>query len=542
MIAPRLSDGGHPRWLIFLVIPLAGAATGLSLAPLHLLPFALGHAVLLAAVAGADGVRGAAFRAWLWALGYHVAGLHWIANAMLVNAGQHAWLIPFANLGLPAVLALYAAVAGGLARRLFGGGWPLWLGFAALYAGVEWVRGHAFTGFPWNLPSATVDGWLPLLQPAALVGTYGLSLLVLVVTTAPALWWRGMWPDPAAARRPRLIASVLAGALFVAMAGGGLLRQAAVPEVASAEDSVSGAVPGTVVRVVQGNVPQRDKWNALLKPEHLRRYMTLSDTGRPADIRAPGLDAAASPTVVVWPETAVAHLVDGSPELLRALARAAPADGSLLFGAPRLGRDGGGNTVHNSVFAVGSDGALSWVFDKAHLVPFGEYVPLRGFLPVNPIVESRRDFIPGPGPRTLDLLGAPPVSLLICYEAIFPGGAVAAERRPAWLLNATNDAWFGRWSGPYQHLAIARLRAIEQGLPMVRAANTGVSTVIDPAGRIVASLGIGVTGSLDAPLPAALPVTPYGIGGDTPFSLMVVVILAVAAYGRFRASLRTAEN
>ncbi|WPZ35595.1 apolipoprotein N-acyltransferase [Thalassobaculum sp. OXR-137] len=512
----------------------AGAATALSLAPLHLLPFALGHAALLAVVADAASVRSAAFRAWLWALGYHIAGLHWIANAMLVNAGEHAWLIPFANLGLPAVLALYAALAGGLARRLFRNGWPLWLGLAALYTVAEWVRGHAFTGFPWNLPSATVDGWVALLQPAALVGSYGLSLLVLVVTMAPALWL-----DRSVSDRVRTVASGSAAALFLVLAGWGMMREATIPQIAEP----GGSVPGVVVRVVQGNVPQRDKWNPLLKPEHLGRYITLSDPGRPADVRAPGLAASADrPTVVAWPETAVAHLIGNAPELMAALARVAPPGGSLVFGAPRVAQVDGQSEVYNSVFALDDRARLDWIFDKAHLVPFGEYVPLRNILPVNPIVQSRRDFTPGPGPRTLEMKGAPPVSLLVCYEAIFPDGAVDPADRPAWLLNATNDAWFGRWSGPYQHLAIARLRSIEQGLPMIRAANTGVSTVIDPAGRIVASIGIGVTGSLDSLLPAAIPVPLFGVFGDIPLILMVVSLLAVSAYGRFRDGRRTPAN
>jgi apolipoprotein N-acyltransferase len=452
---------------------------------------------------------------------------------MLVNAGEHAWLIPFANLGLPAVLALYAALAGAVARRLFRTGWPLWLGLAALYTATEWVRGHAFTGFPWNLPSATVDGWLPLLQPASLVGAYGLSLLVMLVATAPALWW-----DPAVTRRARLAGSAVAGTLVVAMAGWGLAREAAIPQLTEP----GGAVPGVVVRVVQGNVPQTDKWNPLLKPEHLRRYMTLSDPGRPADIRAPGLDAASAPTVTAWPETAIAHLVGDSPELLSALARVVPRDGSLVFGAPRIAQVGRLSAVYNSVFALESGADVAWIFDKAHLVPFGEYVPLRAVLPLNPIVQSRRDFTPGPGPRTLTLTGAPPVSLLVCYEAIFPEGAVDPSDRPGWLLNATNDAWFGRWSGPYQHLAVARLRAIEQGLPMVRAANTGVSTVIDPAGRIVASIGIGVTASMDSFLPSAVAAPPFAIIGDIPLILMVASLLSIAAYGRFRDGRRTPAN
>ncbi|MDF1791754.1 MAG: apolipoprotein N-acyltransferase [Thalassobaculaceae bacterium] len=530
---PPNSNAGRRRWAVPLAALLAGAATALSLAPLHLLPFAFGHAVLLGVVAEAGSTRSAAVRAWFWALGYHVAGLHWIANAMLVNAGEHAWLIPFANLGLPACLALFAAVAGALAHRLFRAGWPLWLGFSALYTGGEWVRGHALTGFPWNLPSATVDGWLALLQPASLVGAYGLSLLVLLVTTAPALWWRG-----AAPRRVQIIVSALACLLFVAMAGGGAVRVAAIPEI-TAE---GGAVPGVVIRVVQGNVPQRDKWNPGLKPEHLRRYMSLSDAARPADIRAPGLAPGAVPTVVTWPETAVAHLVGDSRELEEVLSAAAPPEGTLMFGAPRVARVGRMTSIYNSVFAIGPGAKVAWTFDKAHLVPFGEYVPLRDVLPLTAIVQSRGDFTPGPGPRTLELAGAPPVSLLICYEAIFPDGAVDPTARPGWLLNATNDAWFGRWSGPYQHLAIARLRAIEQGLPMVRAANTGVSTVIDAAGRIVASIPMGMTASMDSPLPSAAPPTPFGIIGGIPLIVMVVSLFAVAAYGRFRDGRRTPAN
>ena len=527
------ADRGRRRWVVPVVALGAGAATALSLAPLHLLPFAFGHAALLAVVADAGSVRSAAFRAWLWALGYHVAGLHWIANAMLVNAGEHAWLIPFANLGLPAVLSLYAALAGALAKRVFPSGWPLWLGLAALYGGSEWVRGHALTGFPWNLPSGTVDGWLPLLQSASVVGSYGLSLLVLLITMAPALW-----VDRSASDRVRRAGTAIAGVVLAALVAWGLAREAAIPQITDPD----GAVPGVVVRVVQGNVPQRDKWNPLLRPEHMRRYLAMSDPSRPSDIAAPGLGPGAEPTVTVWPETAVAYLIGDAPDLMAALSRVTPSAGNLIFGAPRIARIGGLSEVYNSIFAIDAAAELDWTFDKAHLVPFGEYVPLREILPVNPIVQGRRDFSPGPGPRTLALKGAPPVSLLVCYEAIFPGGAVDPEHRPAWLLNATNDAWFGRWSGPYQHLAIARLRAIEQGLPMIRAANTGVSTVIDPAGRIVASIAIGVTASLDSPLPAALSIPTFGLIGDIPFILMVVSLLAVAAYGRFRDSRRTPAN
>ena len=530
---PSSYDGVRRRWIAPVVALGAGAATALSLAPWHLLPFAIGHAVLLAVVSTAVTARSAAWRAWFWALGYHIAGLHWISNAMLVNAGEHAWLIPFANLGLPAVLALFAALAGGVAKRLFDHGWPLWLGLAALYTATEWLRGHLFTGFPWNLPSATIDGWLPLLQAASLVGSYGLSFLVVLISTVPALWL-----SVRASRRSTIAASAFSAFLLVAMIGWGTARLTAIPLV----DEPGGSTPGVVVRIVQGNVPQREKWDPLLKPDHLGRYFSMSDPSRQADIQAPGLGLDDRPTVTVWPETAVAHLLADAQDFYAAIARIVPENGSLVFGAPRLEEADGRSDVYNSVFAVDSRAQVPWIFDKAHLVPFGEYVPLRSLIPMNPLVQSRRDFTPGPGPRTLALEGAPPVSLLICYEAIFPGGAVDPAERPAWLLNATNDAWFGRRSGPFQHLAIARLRSIEQGLPMVRAANTGISTVIDPAGRIVASIGMEITGSLDSPLPAALEPTPFSFIGDIPLFLMVVIALAIAAFGRFRDRRRTAGN
>lgn len=506
---------------------VAGIATALSLSPLHLLPFAFGHAVLFLTVARAETARAAALRAWAWALGYHVVGLHWIANAMLVNAGEHAWLIPFANLGLPAFLALFAAAAGALAWRVFRRGVALWLGFAAVYALAEWARGHVLTGFPWNLPAATIDGWTPLLQPAALLGAYGLSLSVLVITMAPGLWF-----DPGAGRRSRIAASGVAAVLLAAMAGWGLLRMDAMPTV----DAPGGAVPDVVIRVVQGNVPQRDKWNPLLKPGHLQRYLQLSDPTRQADMRGPGLAEGSRPTVTVWPETAVAQVMGNTPDLVRVLAAAAPPAGALLFGAPRVARVGPLVSVYNSFFATDPGGRSLWTYDKSHLVPFGEYGPLRGVLPIEPLVRSRRDFSRGPGLRTQQMSGAPPVSVLICYEAIFPGAVVDSEHRPAWLLNATNDAWFGEQSGPHQHLAVARLRTIEEGLPMVRAANTGISTVVDAAGRISVRLGIGETGAIDTRLPVSVPSTFYGKTGDLLFILIAMVLLAISVFLRFSVS------
>ncbi|AHC73400.1 apolipoprotein N-acyltransferase [Candidatus Endolissoclinum faulkneri L5] len=503
----------------------SGAATSLSLAPLHLLPLSFGHAAILVLVANSTSVRLAAWRAWLWAFGYHISGLHWIANAMLVNPKEDAWLIPFANIGLPAILAVYAAVAGGLAKHLFKCGWQLWIGLSATYASAEWVRGHALSGFPWNLPSATVDGWLPLLQSASVIGSYGLSLLVLLVTMLPVIWI-----DRKTSIQQRILITAASCLLLILIIGWGALRLATIPKLTDPK----GVVPGVVVKIVQGNVPQRDKWNPLLKSKHIKRYLSMSKQRRKDSIRAPGLVCNYMPTVVVWPETAVTYLMNDKSNLMRELFLSVPHKGNLIFGAPYIAQTDNKYRLYNRIFALDSQANVVWTFDKTHLVPFGEYTPLSGKLAISRMVRSKLDFTPGIGPLTMNLQGAPPVSLLVCYEAIFPGKTVDPKRRPSWLLNVTNDAWFGRWSGPYQHLAISRLRAIEQRLPMIRVANTGISAVIDAAGRIVTSISMGITASIDTPLPTALAKPMFSITGDIPFFIMVLSLLLVGNCWRFQ--------
>ncbi|MEQ9334200.1 apolipoprotein N-acyltransferase [Thalassobaculum sp.] len=503
-------------WPRAFAVLLAGALSAAALPPVGAIPALFGVAVLAWAVRVAPTARGAALAGWLWGFGYHVAGLYWIANALLVDGARHGWLVPFAVAGLPAVFALYVAAAAWAARRLARTGVAAWLALAGCLAAAEWLRGHLFTGFPWNLPAYVWDPVPALLQPAALLGAYGLSLVTLLAAAAPALWL-----DPATGRRGRLAA---AAACLLLLGGLGAWGWARIPA------GPAPAVDGVVLRVVQGNVPQRDKWNPTLKPRHVLRYLSLSAAGAAPTVRAAGVAPGAAPTLVVWPETAVAYLI-GPETPLTGLAGAVPAGGSLLFGAAREDAEG---RVYNSVLALAADGTLRWAYDKAHLVPFGEYVPLRTVLPLDPIVQGSRDFTPGSGPATLDLPGLPPVSPLVCYEAIFPGAVANPARRPGWLLNPTNDAWYGRSSGPYQHLAITRMRAVEEGLPVVRAANTGISFVADPYGRTLARLGLGETGSLDAPLSRALPPTVYSRIGDLGFLLLVGILLAATRIGRIR--------
>jgi apolipoprotein N-acyltransferase len=260
------------------------------------------------------------------------------------------------------------------------------------------------------------------------------------------------------------------------------------------------------------------KW----QPEQLRanfqRHLELARTPTPD-----------MPNVVIWPETAVPFVLDAEGEVRDVMAWATPPGGITISGA--LGSDDQ-QRIYNSVLALDSKGAVIARFDKFHLVPFGEYVPLRKWIPLKGIAEvGGGDFGSGPGPRTVSIPGLPPASPLVCYEVIFPDQVVDRSLRPGWLLNVTNDGWFGHTAGPHQHLAIARVRAVEQGLPLARAANTGISAVVDPYGRIVNALPLGAMGVVDANLPAALPPTVYGRLGNTIFWGILLLLTACALTG-----------
>ncbi|MCA8929448.1 MAG: apolipoprotein N-acyltransferase, partial [Alphaproteobacteria bacterium] len=295
--------------------------------------------------------------------------------------------------------------------------------------------------------------------------------------------------------------------LLVLAWGGGALR------LAGATDAT---VPGVRLRLVQPDIPQREKWRTDLRAAHFRKHLALSEGA-----------AAAGVTQIIWPEAATPFLLLETPDALRAAATVVPPGGALITGTPRRI-----DATHygNAVVALDDRGRPVAVYDKHHLVPFGEYVPLREWLPLERLAQGRGDFTPGPGAQTLVVPGAPSLSPLVCYEAIFPGAATDASDRPGWLLNVTNDAWFGASAGPHQHLAIARLRAIEEGLPMVRVANTGISAIIDPYGRILAHLPLDTEGVIDAALPTAIALPLYAVIGD---GGAIVLALALVLYWYF---------
>ncbi len=479
-----------------------GAVVALALPPLNFWPALLGFAGLLDLLRRAEGPRRAFLLGWWFGFGHGLVGLYWIAIAFFADAERFGPLAVPAVLLLCAAVALYPALAALLATLYrWRSGTAAALALAVVWLLTELLRSHLFGGFPWNLIGYAFAGSAALSQLAAVTGIWGLSLLAVAAGGLPAALlepgsrWR--WQPP-----------VAAGALLALAWLGGTVRLA---------DAPTDAVPGVRLRLVQGNIAQHHKWQPELRARWFQRYLELS--ARPADGGSAG-----AKSVVIWPESAAPYPLDREPEARRLIARVLPPGGLLLTGGERFDLESEPPRAWNSLFALDDTGRILTVYDKRALVPFGEFLPFRpvlGRLGLEKLTEGSIDFQPGPGRETLKLPGLPPFSPLICYEAIFPGRVVDPHARPDWLLNVTNDAWFGDSSGPYQHFAMARFRAIEEGLPLVRAANTGISAVVDPFGRIRTQLDLGVTGVLDAALPAPLPPPPFARLGLWPVVVLV---------------------
>lgn len=467
-------------WRMWVTAVGLGALAALALPPVHLVPVLLVAVPGLLAMAGAGGWRRAFWIGFAWGWGFFAAGLYWITHAILTEVDRFWWLVPIAVPALALPLAVFVAVPTALSARVRAG-WPRVLVFGGGFVLCELLRGWVFTGFPWNL-LGTVWAFEALpVQGAAWVGVHGLSLVTVVVAATPVLGWRAMAGGGA----------VLAGfALF------GVLR------LWPAEPP-----PQPVgILIVQGNVAQEVKWREDQRIPILRRYIEGTRDAALAALRELPPE---SNLVVMWPETAVPFLLADDPEVRQLVAGALPQRSMLLTGTVRAerGSDGRARRVFNSLVAIDPAGEIRGVQDKMHLVPFGEYMPLSGLLPVR-LVQGGMDFTPGDSRRAVRAGWVPPFGGLICYEVIFPAAVVPAER-PAWLVNLTNDAWFGLSAGPWQHLAAARLRSVEEGLPLARAAQTGVSAVFDARGREVARTELGETAVLQAPLPAPREATPF---------------------------------
>ncbi|PKU23326.1 apolipoprotein N-acyltransferase [Telmatospirillum siberiense] len=491
---------------------LLGVLAALALPPIHALPLLwIAFPGLILLLDGGSGGRQAFTDGCWFGFGHFSLGLYWISYALLVDPVRFGWLVPVAVFGLGGLLGLFVGAATFFARRLAPPGVPRVLALALAWVLFEWVRSWIFTGFSWNLIGSVWMPVLPVVQFAAVAGTYGLGLLTVAAAAMPALLVR-----PSRSHRSAVVASLLVLAM-VAVWGSVRLADGGVP-----------TVTGVRLRLVQPNIEQTLKWKPEMRMAHLQEHLDLT--------LSPGWDKV---TDVIWSETAAPSFLERDGVARSLIAAVTPPGGLLITGAVR-GTPPGVEPfrVWNSMLALTRQGDIAATYDKAHLVPFGEYVPLHSLLPLDKITAGSVDFTPGPGVSTLLLPGLPPAGPLICYEVIFPGEVVDRTHRPGWLLNLTNDGWYGISAGPYQHFAAARLRAVEEGLPLVRAANTGISGVIDPYGRVLARLPLGTRGILDAdlptPLPAEMPFARFGL--FAPLVLWVLTMFCLVFWLRvFRA-------
>jgi len=500
--------------------PLAGGlalATGLGAvsaagqAPLGAWWLALpAFAAVLAVLARQASVARAAWLGWAAGAGYGAAAMFWIVEPFQVEAERYGWMAPFALLLLAIGMGLFWAFAAWLGLRVAGRQAGLRMPALALgFAASDLLRGYLFTGLPWALLGHSfID--TSLVHLAALAGPIGLTLVFTAAAAAVAAAFA-----PAAGGGARFTrAAILAGAVAMLAVGWGW---------GAARLGSSAPLPDrdVVVRLVQPNATQALKWNPEFAREFFFRQLDL--TGAPADRR---------PDLIVWPETSVPFLLENPGEGVRMIAEAAQGV-PVALGVQR----GEGGRWFNSLALLDAGGAVAAIYDKFHLTPFGEYIPFGDAFARIGIsafaAQAGHGYSPGPGARVLDLGPLGRVQPLICYEAIFPQDLRAAPERADWLLQITNDSWFGTLAGPQQHLAQARLRAVETGLPLARAANTGISAMIDARGRVLASLPLDQAGFLDVALPGAAPPTPYARLGDAPVLAFIVTFLALlAGFGR----------
>ncbi len=439
-------------------------------------------------------LRNAFGAGWWWGFGYFVAGFWWLGAAFLVEPQDFVWAMPLGVFGLPAFLALFPAFGFALARLGWSAGPSRILMFAASLGFSEWLREHILTGFPWNDYGMALGDHLVLAQFAAVGGLPALNVLTVAIFAAPALL-----ADAPVKKAGRLPAGILvaAGALLALAIFGAVRLAAPAPK----------NLPGVKVRLMQPNVVEDENFSAAHKDEIVAHYLSLSDRAT-----SPEHTGLADVTLLVWPESAFPFILTEDPQSLAAIGGALPPSTTLVTGAARIGivtRYGREYPAYfNSILALARGGIILDTYDKVHLVPFGEYLPFESALEhlgLHHFVHIPGGFAPGAAHRLLSLPGLPPVMALICYEAIFPEEALPSGlppgTEPGFIINVTNDAWFGRTAGPYQHMAQARLLTIEQGLPMLRDANTGISAIIDPYGRVLQNLGLQQEGVIDGALP-----------------------------------------
>jgi apolipoprotein N-acyltransferase len=511
---------GLDGWRRRLAACVAGAASVLALAPFFLWPVlwvTLPALVWLLDGAIARGSRDPASRwyarptaaaaavGWWFGFGYFLAGLFWIGEAFLVEGGVYTVLMPFAVALMPAGLAFFFGAATALAAAFWSPGAPRVLALALALSATEWLRGHVLSGFPWNVLGYALTYPVSLMQSAAVFGIYGLTLIAVLIFALPPI----LWVEQPHRRSRQFALGIAIVPLLLAQVLGHVRLALATPVI----------VPDVKIRIVQPSIPQREKWKNENQWRIFLDHLDLSRRNPAGD-----LDDLKGITHVVWPEAAMPFAPLNVPPALSAIGDLLPEGTTLIAGAVRVEPPPPGSArpiAFNSLLVFGRAGLLLTLYDKILLVPFGEFLPLNrvlGAIGLRALANSYGSFEFGVAPRQLLVIpGLPGVLPLICYEAIFPAALVQSTQRPGVVVNVTNDGWFGNTTGPRQHLHQARVRAVEEGLPLIRAANNGVSAAFDPYGRTLGSIGMDVRSVIDVSLPAALAPPPYARFGDAIF-------------------------
>ena len=453
---------------------------------------------------------------WLFSFGFHLVGIHWISNAFLINSGQFSVFIPFVFVGLPAILALFPAAIMAIFPFIRRSSSIDIITIAVLWSISDFARGKLFTGFPWNLMSYTVSFSENLSQIASFVGAYGLNLLVIFVAMAPSILLKTQFYK----RKSSFLIIFFCCFIPLAAGFGGMLRL---------QNGDEGLNTDIRIRIVQANIPQSEKWDPELKFQNISKYLRLSNL--PFNL-PPSKNSVIK--IIVWPETAIPAFLEEDEKLRRLIMDSIAGPSILVTGAPAIATQNPAG-LHNSFFVLSQAGDILSRYDKVKLVPFGEYVPFKKWLPFSRLVESLADFQVGTGSKFVDIPLIGKISPLICYEAIFPGDIVGGEDedRPKLIINLTNDAWFGNGAGPKQHLEIAKMRAIEEGIPLIRSANTGISGFYDAYGRSLGEISLNQTGILDRHL-ASVTSSPtiYSLFRDKTYLFLISSFIIIIFFKR----------
>lgn len=432
----------------------------------------------------------------LFGSGYFITSLYWITNALFVDIKAWFWVIPFSFIIGPALLSIYTGFAFLFTYMTKVKNVSYVLLLSLFWILSEFMRGHLFTGFPWNLFGYAWDDYPYVMQSLSLFGIYGLTYLTILWASIPAIFILENKYKPLSIL---LILSFLSVNLY------GMNR---------IYNNNSTMLEGTKVRLIQPNIKQTDKWLAEKRWENFNIYLDLANSEDNKDI-----------THIIWPESAITFSLNQYPNALKRIADATPENGLTITGALRVEYGENDKVMpYNSLIAINNKAQIIETSNKFHLVPFGEYIPYKDYLPLKPLANMT-DFIKGIGPKTIDIQGFSSFSPLICYEIIFPANVTDKNNSPDWIVNITNDAWYKNSAGPYQHLGISKARAIETGISVVRVAGTGISAVISPYGEIINKIDLNQKAHIDSDIPKKINSTIYATYSNIPLIILILLNL-----------------